>query len=257
MKIKKWYLSILIILSASCNSDINESNENPSPNFPIGKEVNVSLIISPTLEQDTEPLARSSFNEPGLYAINVFWKKEGISNYQPYASGLFDNISNVNIGLIEGYKYRFDCGFLKLDEQPFYKRQDNQVFYGLPFSSTTQKNVDGTVTNKLTVSINPLNTNDAFYQSIYQGNMHLKSDSISSHPTVRYLYGSSELDFPAGSGSYLQTTIRLQRGYYSLQFTTDDLHSGDSIKIRAKDIKPLYLLHSDTGTSKTDHFKEL
>ncbi|MDD3036990.1 hypothetical protein [Bacteroides sp.] len=252
MKIKNWYLYILVIVIVSCNNDNNELNENPFPNFPIGKEINVSLIVSPTLEQDTEPLIRTSFNKSGLYAINVFWKGKGITYYQPYASGLFDNISDINIGLIEGYKYRFDCGFLEQSELPFHRTQDGQILYGLPFSSTLQKGIDGTVTNKLSVSINPLNANECFYQSIYQGSMHIKSDSISSHPTVHYLYGSNELDFPVGSNSYLQTTIQLQRAYYSLQFTTDDLHNGDSIKIQTKDIAPLYLLYSDNGTSKTE-----
>lgn len=79
----------------------------------------------------------------GIYAVNVFWKGKGLTSFQPYASGLFDNPYRVEIGLIEGYVYRFDCSFLGYKDRPYYTIQSDSILYGLPFSSTLQKEVNG------------------------------------------------------------------------------------------------------------------
>ena len=116
----------------------------------------------------------------GIYAVNVFWKGKGLTSFQPYASGLFDNPYRVEIGLIEGYVYRFDCSFLGYKDRPYYTIQSDSILYGLPFSSTLQKEVNGLVNNDLKISINPLNINGAFHQHIYKGEMHIKCDSTST-----------------------------------------------------------------------------
>ena len=116
MLLKHWHFALItiIFLTISCGSDKDEPAVSSTPPFPVGKEFNVSLDIAPFLEVDEQPLGRSVTSDlpGGLYAVNVFWKGKGLSSFQPYASGLFDDPYRVEIGLIVGYTYRFDCSFL-------------------------------------------------------------------------------------------------------------------------------------------------
>ncbi len=254
MLLKHWNLILIFFIFSiiSCESGKNEPEVNNTPSFPVGREFNVSLNIAPFLEVDEQPLGRSAFMlADGIYAVNVFWKGKGLTSFQPYASGLFDNPYRVEIGLIEGYVYRFDCSFLEYKERPHYKIQNDSIFYGLPFSATPQKEVDGLVNNDLRISINPLNINKSFHQHIYKGDMQMKKDSISTHPTVKRFFGSEQLDF---SDPYINTSvsITLKRAYYSVQFVTNELAPGDSIKIKANDVSPFYLLYSADGTSRSE-----
>lgn len=190
------YTLFLTFSIISCESSKNEPEVNSTPSFPVGREFNVSLNIAPFLEVAEQPLSRStSMVADGIYAVNVFWKGKGLTSFQPYASGLFDNPYRVEIGLIEGYVYRFDCSFLGYKDRPYYTIQSDSILYGLPFSSTLQKEVNGLVNNDLKISINPLNINGAFHQHIYKGEMHIKCDSTSTHPTVKRFFGSEQLDF--------------------------------------------------------------
>ncbi len=256
MKIKNWYLggiAICCCLLLSCENNANQPDTPSEPPFPTGKEINVSLHISPSLEQEEEPLSRAaSINPNGIYAVNVFWKGKGITSYQPYASGLFDDIANVNIGLIEGYYYRFDCGFLTATELPYCQHRQDTTYYGLPFSRSGKGDVDGYITNKLYVSIDHLNINNSFHQGIYKGKTQLTQNNQSIHPAHRRYYGSSELDFREKDASSLSVNLQLRPAYYKLQFTTDELAEGDSIKILSQDIEPCYLLYSPTGKSESE-----
>ena len=254
MLLKHWNL-ILIFLTfsiISCESSKNEPEVNSTPSFPVGREFNVSLNIAPFLEVAEQPLNRSTSTvADGIYAVNVFWKGKGLTSFQPYASGLFDNPYRVEIGLIEGYVYRFDCSFLGYKDRPYYTIQSDSILYGLPFSSTLQKEVNGLVNNDLKISINPLNINGAFHQHIYKGEMHIKCDSTSTHPTVKRFFGSEQLDF-SNPNMNTSVSMTLKRAYYSIQFVTDELAPGDSIKIKAADVAPFYLLYSKDGTSRTE-----
>lgn len=254
MLLKHWNL-ILIFLTfsiISCESSKNEPEVNSTPSFPVGREFNVSLNIAPFLEVAEQPLSRSTSTvADGIYAVNVFWKGKGLTSFQPYASGLFDNPYRVEIGLIEGYVYRFDCSFLGYKDRPYYTIQSDSILYGLPFSSTLQKEVNGLVNNDLKISINPLNINGAFHQHIYKGEMHIKCDSTSTRPTVKRFFGSEQLDF-SNPNMNTSVSMTLKRAYYSIQFVTDELAPGDSIKIKAADVAPFYLLYSKDGTSRTE-----
>ena len=147
--------------------------------------------------------------------------------------------------------YRFDCSFLGYKDHPYYTIQSDSILYGLPFSSTLQKEVNGLVNNDLKISINPLNINGAFHQHIYKGEMHIKCDSTSTHPTVKRFFGSEQLDF-SNPNMNTSVSMTLKRAYYSIQFVTDELAPGDSIKIKAADVAPFYLLYSKDGTSRTE-----
>ena len=65
--------------------------------FDLGGEF-VSTSETPLGRVAEEPLKK-------LYGISVYSKKDDTNDsYKPYAKGLFDNIENMNISLITGYK---------------------------------------------------------------------------------------------------------------------------------------------------------
>mgnify|MGYP000758690222 FL=1 len=181
----------------------------------------------------------------------MFSGKKG-STFQPYATGLFEDISDISIGLIEGYIYRFDCTFLKKNELPY----NNNGYFGLPFSITTDKRVDAAVTNKLVISINPLNENQNFHQHIYKGAMHLETNEISERPTDTHrFYGSATLDLinadpvTEGNRPVKFVSIELKRAYYTLRFAAENLSIGDSIKVETSNAKAFLIECTDATTS--------
>lgn len=245
MKIAIIYkLSILIAWTIILSSCVKQEDNILTNN----KEIIVGLQITPTLEHDSRPLSKALATEDGIYAVNVFWKKG--SSYLPYATGLFDNISNISIGLIEGYLYRFDCTYINRNE--LYSR-DGKV-YGLPFSITPNKDIDAIITNKLTVSINPLNENTMFHQHIYKGATHIKADSISERPANTYrFYGSNTIDLTTappivGDNRPMETiSIELKRAYYTLQFAAENLSVGDSIRVETTNAKPFIIINNSSS----------
>lgn len=237
-------LFILLLLSCCLISSCSVEKESPLQEETI---IMAQLKISPSIEQEELPLSRTESRagmESGLYAINVWWKgKDPTSSYQPYASGLFNDISNVKIGLIVGYEYRFDCTFLPDSELPYSENGK----YGRPFSLTKDGRVDAEVTNKLKVSINPLSENSEFHQLIYNGDTQIKADSAAQRPLNQHrYYGCGTIDFRSQTDSPT-ATIELKRAYYTLCFTTNkELNENDSIKIIADNTDPFYILHSSS-----------
>ena len=117
MKLRFTALILLpaIFIIASCSNDENAD-------YPEIQETTsqISLAIEPSIEQSEIPMVRaSSSTSRGLYAINVYWQGKGLTSYQPYVSGLFNDVSQIDISLIDGYKYRFDCSFLEESELPY------------------------------------------------------------------------------------------------------------------------------------------
>ena len=78
----------------------------------LSKEI---LLLRNTVEES--PLSKSAGEETestDLYGINVYYDKERDGNINDvYGYGLFDNIADMNISLLTGYKYKFVCSLVK------------------------------------------------------------------------------------------------------------------------------------------------
>lgn len=87
---------------ASCSSDDVAPNEPQNP-----KEYIVSLGFTGEISVSESPLSRASGND--LYGIHVMScpTTSETNSYTSYAYGLFDDLTKMNIKLIEGYKYKF------------------------------------------------------------------------------------------------------------------------------------------------------
>ena len=98
------------------------------------------------------PLSRTEVIPKKIYGINVYYKKDDNSSYQNYAYGLFDNIEDMTISLIGGYKYKFECSMVKNDVDTLY--YDNHTYYAPFYDFYTPNNGYGYRGIKLNNKIN-------------------------------------------------------------------------------------------------------
>lgn len=99
------FLMLAALAIAGCNgSDEEDSLVTPEP-APV-KEHIVSFGFYGEITDITEsPLSRAATDD--LYGIQVYSTLANGAEYKPYAYGLFDDKTKMNIKLLEGYKYRF------------------------------------------------------------------------------------------------------------------------------------------------------
>lgn len=98
---KKFLLfAMALIAFASCSKDDAIDNESID-----GKEYVVNLGFSGEITITQTPLTKAGTND--LYGVQVYSKKSGDSDYAPFAYGLFDNTTDMEVKLIGGYQYKF------------------------------------------------------------------------------------------------------------------------------------------------------
>ena len=116
------------LFSCSNNEDellSKEQEENEQETYTISFDLGGEFIST-----SETPLSRTEVISKKIYGINVYYKKDDNSPYQNYAYGLFDNIEDMTISLIGGYKYKFECSMVKNDVDTLY--YDNHTYYA-PF----------------------------------------------------------------------------------------------------------------------------
>lgn len=162
------------------------------------------------------PLSRTEVTPKKIYGINVYYKKDGDTNYQNYAYGLFDNIKDMTISLIGGYKYKFECSMVQNDADtlyhddnmyyaPFYKYKSNYIYRGI------------TLENKFNIST----TNTVIIQGLKSGITSIAgkedehSDDVSFYPKTGRFYGELTDYIPTKEGV---ANIDLKRTAFGLKF---------------------------------------
>lgn len=197
----------------SCSNDGDEvlskeedSQETYTISFNLGGEF---------LSTSETPLSRTEVVPKKVYGINVYSKKDGETNYSPYAYGLFDNIQDMTVSLISGYKYKFECSMVQNDADTLY--HDDNTYYA-PFQQGTL-NYDvykGTILeNKFHVST----TSSVQIKGLKSGKTSLKgkrgfNDTANSPQTDRF-YGELTDYVPTKNGV---ANIDLKRTAFGLKF---------------------------------------
>lgn len=121
----------------SCSEEADSPIDEPQINSPETYTVSFKLggeflttSETPLTRVDEKPLKK-------LYGINVYSKEDKEnSSYKSYAYGFFDNVNDMNLTLITGYKYKFVCTVVKEDKDRLYYRgdyTDNDHNYYAPF----------------------------------------------------------------------------------------------------------------------------
>lgn len=105
-------IGLLVSISLFSCSHTDGSLSEPVPNDD-GKTYEVSLSLGGEYTSVTEePLSRAEEDTPKkYYGVNVYcMKTDGTENtYNRYAYGVFDNVADMRITLLGGYRYKFEC----------------------------------------------------------------------------------------------------------------------------------------------------
>lgn len=118
----------------SCSNDATDEPQTPNKPTEQPKMVTVSFAMKGDVTVEEAPLSRTAGEETesrDLYGISVYYNKELDNKINdPYGYGLFDNIGDMTISLLTGYKYKFVCSLIK-------DGKDKLGQYGIPYSYST------------------------------------------------------------------------------------------------------------------------
>ena len=153
---KKLFLFALLAFAIGCSKDAG-TNEPQTPDQPSEQPemVTVSFAVKEdvTIEEDPLPKSRAVGEETestDLYGINIYYDKDKDGEINDvYGYGLFDNVADMTVSLLTGYKYKFVCSLVKDGKNKIIKgKASNNISnsyhessyegYGAPFWKSTQ-----------------------------------------------------------------------------------------------------------------------
>ena len=132
--IKKYIFIIIVALGfVGCSQDDilpEESNE----------MITVSLKLNGEISSTESPITRADTESRDLIAIAVYKIKTN-NTTEKFAYGIYDNMNNVTINLLAGFKYKFKCTLIKdaKDKLNFYTQSEtstSRFAYTYPFRSS-------------------------------------------------------------------------------------------------------------------------
>ena len=158
------------------------------------------------------PLSRTEVTPKKIYGINVYYKKDGDTNYQNYAYGLFDNIKDMTISLIGGYKYKFECSMVRDDADILY-HEDN-LFYQ-PFHTSDRSYYGTPLENMFHIEVSPTEYTPNI-KGLKQGDTRINTSSTTTYyPKTDRFYGELTDYIPTKDGV---VNIDLKRTAFGFKF---------------------------------------
>ena len=218
------------MMLAGCSEGENTLNGNgelPTTDEP--KEYIVSLGFSGEITDITEsPLSKAATND--LYGIQVYSSPSTADDYKPYAYGLFDNIDNIVIKLLEGYKYKFVSTMIVNGKN---RIQIHSGKYDLPFSDG-----DGYM---------PLNNNFVFSIinecSLFDAGVSVASEGAFHRPAIERFYGEVSGYSPLGEDGMV--TINMKKVVFGVKFIAEGLTEG-ILRIQLEESPDLEIIYPNT-----------
>ena len=212
-------IGMLLIGSSTLFSCSNNEDELPPKEQTNQETYTISFNLGGEFISTSEtPLSRTEVAPKKIYGINVYYKKDGNTWYDNYAYGLFDNIQDMTISLISGYRYKFECTMIQNDNDIIY--HDKNGYYGRPFMSGDNYNGDynaNTVT-QLTNKFHVSTTTYRYLDYIKYGPTDVCTESSfvrSNYPKTDRFYGELTDYIPTKDGV---ANIDLKRTAFGLKF---------------------------------------
>ena len=212
-------IGMLLIGSSTLFSCSNNEDELPPKEQTNQETYTISFNLGGEFISTSEtPLSRTEVAPKKIYGINVYYKKDGNTWYDNYAYGLFDNIQDMTISLISGYRYKFECTMIQNDNDIIY--HDKNGYYGRPFMSGDNYNGDynaNTVT-QLTNKFHVSTTTYRYLDYIKYGTTDVFTESSfvrSNYPKTDRFYGELTDYIPTKDGV---ANIDLKRTAFGLKF---------------------------------------
>lgn len=190
-------LCLLAICLLSCEKD---------PSSQVEEYIDVALSFGGEVTVTTEPLGKAGTPTNDLYGINVYYDKNKDGNINTaYGYGLFDNIPDMTISLLSGYKYKFECTLVKDGKTKL--QSSNVGKYEAPFGQLLE--------NKFTLGTTTV------MSGIKSGSSRLKGESSNTEtPKLDRYYGETTDYVPSKGG---RVTINLIRTVFGAKFIVTGL----------------------------------
>ena len=190
---------------ASCSNDGEIDNEPQK-----AKEYIVSLGFTGEISVSESPLSRTSNNDLYGFAVTCCPDIEGKNTYEAYAYGLFDDVTSIDIKLLEGYKYRFAITMIRDGKNVITETSgDGTGEYKWPFMMSLQ--------NKFIYSKTP-----AYY---------IEGSTVNSGTCFRCVadryYGVTEGFIPSEENN--SVNIYMKRVSFGAKFIAENLTEGELI----------------------------
>jgi hypothetical protein len=210
--------AIGLAFMACSNVEMIPENEDATPS-----EYIVSMKLTGEIDVSQEPLSKSTQTND-IYGINVYYdeEKDGVLN-DVYGYGLFDNLEDMKIPLLSGYKYKFDCSLVKNGK--------NTLFSGAAFGATYTGYAypfqTGTITSTRLENKFILGSNS--FAGLVSGSAHLKGSTPSSSnaskyaPGIERYYGETTDYTPTANG---EVSIALKKTIFGAKFVIEGIISG-------------------------------
>lgn len=186
-----------------------------------------------------EPLTRGNDNND-LYAIQVYSaqidENSTSTTWTPFAYGLYDDVSNVSISLLKGFKYKF--------EAKMYVDGKNEIYWNKPGCYSTPFSVKGSgnyayLVNEFAYSVGlyflSMNSGEA-WQTDCRGKSY-----IYQHPSIESYYGVLE-DYVPEESNNDKVKIHMKRTSFGAKFIAQGkLATAGQLEINMKEA-PLILI---------------
>lgn len=155
---KRLFLFALVVFAIGCSKDAG-TDEPQTPDQPSEQPemVTVSFAVKGdiTINEEPLPLSRAAGVETestDLYGINIYYDKEKDGQINDvYGYGLFDNVADMTVSLLTGYKYKFICSLVKDGKNKILnaKAKGSRYYssyagYGAPFWKSQQSYKENT-----------------------------------------------------------------------------------------------------------------
>lgn len=235
----KHLLFALFALSLGATACENDNTEVQQPSEP--KTYTVSLDISGEIEVSQNPLTRFTPDDRDLYGIQVDCAPNSGGNYKHYAYGLFDDINNINIELIENHKYRFTLLLINDGKDKIYDDvitidEIDHVGYNTPYNTYLKETSSRVVTPVFNEFII---TEDVYFNSFTEGYRLKGEDNIRyAVEDLDVFYGITEDYTPTADNDTV--SIFLKRMIFGLKVVENNFLTDGQITIDVAYVRASY-----------------
>ena len=149
---KRLFLFALVAFAIGCSKNAG-TDEPQTPDQPSEQPemLTVSFAVKGdiTINEEPLPLSRAAGVETestDLYGINIYYDKDKDGKINDvYVYGLFDNVADMTVSLLTGYKYKFICSLVKDGKNKILNAKatksssySSYAGYGAPFWKSSQ-----------------------------------------------------------------------------------------------------------------------
>lgn len=217
-----WLAALLVLFACGGNETIN-GNEEPQVE-PQLKEYTISLKMGGEVTTSESPLARAETASDDLYGVQVYRKINGNGSYDYFAYGLFDNVGDININLLEGSTYKFEVVLVKKGKDLIHEPENG---FQYPFYRGSSSSV--TINSFYYSSSSASNYRDNALHYGVISTSELSRDNV-KYPEADWYYGELENYTPTVNGTVV---IDLKHTVFGLQYEVTGITDGTvSVTIR-------------------------